>query len=448
MKKYTKDQLIFQPVNSKSVQATFDGGMVTSDAGVLFIREIDRQLGLTDALAEAIYDRRDHRYTKHLIQTMISQRTYQIVCGYEDADDSDTLRFDPALKMAVDHLPLEGDDLASQPTISRLENSVTRSDLYRMSEVFVEQFINSYEEPPEVIVLDFDHTDDETHGKQQLTLFNGYYDEYCYLPLHVYEGLSGKLITTILRPGKTPSGKENMAIAKRIVRRIREAWPLTIIIFRADNHFAQPQLLDWLEDNRIIYVVGLRLNPVLQRLAKPLVSEAHRVLNLSPKTTIKLFDSLLYQAGSWRTKRRVVLKAEVNELGESARCVVTNLQTSSDEDVYVRIYCRHGEMENFIKDHKVHLKSDRTSCTSFLANQFRLFIHSAAYVLLHAMRQNLLRGSELARAQFDTIRLKLLKVGARVRELKTIIRIHLPTSFPLKSLMLRMNGILQMLPAP
>ena len=336
----------------------------------------------------------------------------------------------------------------SLPTISRLENAVTRSDLYGISEVLVDQFIDSYAKPPEIIVLDFDHTDNETHGHQQLTLFNGYYDEYCYLPLHVYEGLSGKLITTILRPGKRPDGKENTAIAKRIVRKIQKAWPSTHLLFRGDSHFAQPELFDYLEDNHATYVTGMTGNAVLQRLAEPLVAKVRRLSKNTHGAGICCFSSVRYQAGTWRFKRRVVIKAEMTPLGMNVRFVVTNLGTASNEGVYKTIYCGRGNMENFIKDHKVYLKSDRSSCSNFLANQFRLFLHSAAYILLQSLRQNLLRGSELAYARVNTIREKLLKIGARVIERKTMIRIHLPTSFPLKPLALKMDAILRVLAAP
>lgn len=448
MKKLTTEKLVFQGINSKKIHASFDGGTITSDAGVMWLREVDRQISLTDALANAICDKRDQRYVKQEMHTMIAQRIYQISCGYEDANNCDDLRVDPAFKMAVNRLPIEGDDLASQPTISRLENAVTRSDLYRISEVLVDQFIDSYAKPPEIIVLDFDHTDNETHGHQQLTLFNGYYDEYCYLPLHVYEGLSGKLITTILRPGKRPDGKENTAIAKRIVRKIQKAWPSTHLLFRGDSHFAQPELFDCLEDNHATYVTGMTGNAVLQRLAEPLVAKVRRLSEKTDRAGICCFSSVRYQAGTWRSKRRVVIKAEMTPLGMNVRFVVTNLGTASNEGVYKIIYCGRGNMENFIKDHKVYLKSDRSSCSNFLANQFRLFLHSAAYILLQSLRQNLLRGSELAYARVNTIREKLLKIGARVIERKTMIRIHLPTSFPLKPLALKMDAVLRVLAAP
>lgn len=448
MKKVTTEQLIFQGINSKKIQANFDGGTITSDAGVMWLREVDHQIGLTDALANAVCDNRDQRYVKQEMRTMISQRIYQISCGYEDGNDCDDLRVDPAFKMAVNRLPIEGDDLASQPTISRLENAVTRSDLYRISEVLIDQFINSYAKPPEIIVIDFDHTDNETHGHQQLTLFNGYYDEYCYLPLHVYEGLSGKLITTILRPGKSPKGKENTAIAKRIGRKIKKAFPSTRIIFRGDSHFAQPELLDWLEDHQISYVTGMTGNAILKRFAEPLVTKVRCLSKQLDGAGICRFSSVRYQAKTWRSKRRIVIKSEITPLGMNTRFVVTNLQAAFSEDIYKIIYCGRGNMENFIKDHKVYLKSDRNSCSNFLANQFRLFLHSAAYILMHSLKRNLLQGSELAHAQFNIIREKLLKIGARIIERKTMIRIYLPTSFPLKPLMLKMNAILRIFAAP
>lgn len=448
MKKYTSQEIAFQGINSKKIHASFDGGAITSDAGVMWLREVDSQIGLIDDLANAICDKRDQRYVKQEIRTMLAQRIYQISCGYEDANDCDDLRVDPAFKMAANRLPIEGTDLASQPTISRLENSLTRSDLYRMSEVLVDQFIDSYSKPPEIIVLDFDHTDNETYGNQQLTLFNKYYDEFCYLPLHVYEGMSGKLITTILRPGKRPNGKENAMITKRIVRKIKKSWPSTHLLFRGDSHFAQPEVLDYLEDKYASYVTGIAGNAVLQRLAAPLVARVRSLYEKSHGIKICRFSSVWYQAGTWRCKRRVVIKAEMSPQGMNVRFVVTNLGISQTKDVYKIIYCGRGNMENFIKDHKMYLKSNRSSCGNFFANQVRLFLHSAAYILLQSLRQNLLRGSELAYARINTIREKILKIGARVIERKTMIRIHFPTSFPLKTLSLKMNDVLRVLAAP
>jgi len=441
-------QLQFTPLGSKVVEADFSGGAITSDAGVLLLRETDRQIGLIDALTEAILDSRDQRYVKHELRTLLTQRINQIACGYEDADDCDVLREDPAFKMAAGRCPETDRDLASQPTISRLENQVTRKDLYRIGQTFVDQFIASYAEPPSIIVLDFDTTDDPTHGAQQLTLFHGYYDEHCYLPLHVYEGLSGKFITAVLRPGRTLSAQDTLTVLKRLLPPLRQAWGNeTMIVFRGDSHLAKLEVMDYLEDNGIFYVLGLATNPVLSRLGEPVIERARELYDYCQRK-VRCFDDFFYRAKSWCAPRRVIVKAEITEKGENPRYVVTNICEADPQAVYDEIYSPRGQMENFIKGHKLHLRSDRTSCHRFEANQFRLFLHSAAYVLLHTMQHNLFRGTEWAKAQFDRLQLRVLKIGARVRELKTKIRVQLPHSYPLKELLQKACGIVAQLRAP
>jgi hypothetical protein len=359
---------------------------------------------------------------------MLKQRVFQIACGYEDANDADTLRRDRALKMACERLP-DDEPLASQPTLSRLENAVSRTDLYRIGEVLADAFIESYRTPPVAILLDIDDTEDTTHGHQQLALFNAFYDEYCYLPIHIYEGKSGKLVTTVLRPGKRPSGKELVAILKRVVRKIRKAWPEVGILLRADAHYTAPEVIEFCETENLRYALGLAPNVVLRREAASPVEEAERRYRRE-RQPVRLFGEFSYGAGSWEEDSRVVVKAEHNALGPNLRFVMTNLECRSRRVVYEMIYSDLGRMELMIKDHKTHLLSDRTSCHRFEANQFRLFLHSMAYVLLHALRRRHLQGTTWARAQFDTIRLQLLKIGARVRQLRTRIKVHLPTSYP------------------
>jgi hypothetical protein len=447
MGKCTTQRLPFSSIAGKKVEADFDGGEVTSDAGVLLLRETEAQLGIISAITSAIHDLRDLRYVDHKIKDMITQRVNQIACGYEDVNDCNKLRNDPAHKLAANKLPLTDIPLASQPTSSRLENAVSRSDLYRIGRAILDNFIASYAAPPEIIVLDFDDTEDETHGHQQLALFNGYYDSRCYLPLHVYEGLSGKLITSILRPGKRPTGKQVVAILKRIVKRIRTCWPDTIIVFRGDGHFCSPEVLRYCDEHGLYYCIGLSGNAVLKRLIEPLMAEAKSIFAKS-NIKVRFYDSFTYQADTWDKPQRVIAKVEVNAKGENPRFVVTNLTKPDEATIYQQIYAGRGQMENYIKNHKIYTKSDRTSCHKFTANQLRLFLHSAAYVLLQAMRENLLKGTEFARAQFDTIRLHLLKIGAKVRELKTKIKLHLPSSFPHKSILLNACAIFSILATP
>ncbi len=440
MSKYSTQLLPFAPIAGKKVQADFDGGELTSDAGVLVLRETEARVGVIAAISAAVHDLRDARYVEHEILDIVAQRVNQIACGYEDANDCNKLRNDPAHKLAAGKLPVSDSPLASQPTASRLENAARRSDLYRMGSALVDIFIASYSAPPEIIVLDFDDTEDKTHGHQQLSLFNSYYGSNCYLPLHVYEGLSGKLITSILRPGSRPKGSQIVAILKRLIARIRACWPETIIVFRGDSHFCTPEVLRYCHAHDIKYCIGLAGNAVLKRLAEPLLSEAKAVFAQS-NIPVRLHESFSYKAGTWDKPTRVAAKAEVSATGCSLRFLATNLTEPDEATIYQDIYSPRGRMENYIKDHKLHLKSDRTSCNTFEANQFRLFLASAAYVLMHAFRENVLKGTEFARAQFDTIRLHLLKVGAKVRELKTRIKLHLPSSFPHKTILVKACAI-------
>lgn len=440
MSKCTPQLLPFASIAGKKVQADFDGGELTSDAGVLTLRETEIRVGVIAAISTAVHDSRDSRYVDHRVRDIVAQRVNQIACGYEDANDCNKLRNDPAHKLAAGKLPVSDSPLASQPTASRLENVASRCDLYRMGSAFVDIFVASYSAPPEIIVLDFDDTEDVTHGQQQLSLFNNYYGSNCYLPLHVYEGLSGKLITSILRPGSRPKGSQIVAILKRIVARIRASWPETIIVFRGDSHFCVPEALKYCDEHGIKYCLGLAGNAVLKRLAEPLLSKAKAVFAQS-NIPVRLYESFSYQAGSWDKPTRVIAKAEVSSSCASLRFLATDLKEPDETTIYHHIYSPRGQMENYIKDHKLGLKSDRTSCNSFEANQFRLFLSSAAYVLMHAFRENALKGTEFARAQFDTIRLHLLKVGAKVRELKTRIKLHLPSSFPHKTVLAKACAI-------
>ena len=428
------------PIAAKAVLMDFDGGRLSSEAGLLLLKEVDQRLGLTRRLSQVLSDPRDQRYTQHTMQEMLRQRVFQIAAGYEDANDSDALRDDPVVKMVVGRLPETGAPLASQPTISRFENTPSRGELYRLAEVFLDEFIRSYDEAPEVVVLDFDDTEDRVHGGQQLALFHGYYDGYCFLPLHVYEGLSGRLITTILKP-KRLRGEQALAVFKRLVERLRAAWPKTLILFRGDSHFAYPEVMDYIEQApNMGYVTGLQTNAVLKRLATEVVAEARRLYAYRRTRTeeavkVTRFHSVRYRAGTWRRHRRVVIKVEVTAEGVNTRFVVTDLEQARAQGLYRAIYCARGAAEGYIKDHKTYLHSDRTSCHRFAANQFRLFLHSAAYVLLETLRREVLRGTMWSHATMATLRVKVLKIGARVRELKTRITVALPSSCPVQAVL-------------
>lgn len=419
-------------ISGKKVTADFTGGEVSSDAGVLLLKEETNRIGIIDKLAESICDPRDQSYVIHDYKTLLTQRIMQILCGYEDANDADCLRTDPGFKAACDRLPSDG-DLASQPTMSRFENSLTTRDIYRTAKALVKLFIASYKTAPEGIILDIDDTDDPTHGAQQLSLFNGYYDEYCYQPLFIFEGQSGKLITSILRPGKRPNGRETRSIIKRVIKLIRSAWPTVGIIIRGDSHYASPELFAWCDSHNIEYILGLTSNGVLMAHAGNTLEAAQREYEISGKKT-RIFRETTYQAKTWHRELRVIIMAEVSAQGDNVRFIVTSLESSRPSFLYETAYCGRGQMENFIKDHKLALKSGRTSCHSFMANFFRLMLHSAAYVILHSFRENALAGTEFAKAQFDTIRLRLLKIGVEIREMKTKLHCILPSSYPLKNI--------------
>ena len=430
MKDCIKQLFLFKDISNKKIEVDFNGGEVSSDAGLLFLREVESRIGLISKMTNCLQDRRHPGYVKHQFLDLLKQRIFQIACGYEDGNDSNELRDDPIMKIACERLP-DDEALASQPTISRFENGLSKTDLYRISEVFVDVFIQSYSTPPEGIIVDIDDTDDLTHGRQQLTLFNAYHGDNCYMPIHIYEGKSGKLITTVLRPGKRPTGKQIVSIVKRVVKKIRQAWPEVGIILRGDSYYACPAVFDFCEETGMKYVLGFKPLAPLVRQVKPFVEEV-ALRSEREKQPVKMFTETDYKAKSWPKARRVIAKVEYNFLGPNTRFIITNLKHWNRRFIYQTIYCGRGAMELMIKEHKNHLLSDRTSCTSFSANQFRLFLHSAAYVLFHTFRTIHLKGTEWASAQFDTIRLKIIKIGARIIQRTRKIRIHLPTSFPWK----------------
>jgi Transposase DDE domain group 1 len=411
----------------KKVALDFDGGNITSDAGVLHLSETESQLGIISMLTKCINDTRRPSSITQSINELSTQRVFQIACGYEDGNDSNSLRIDPALKMALGRLPETGLDLASQPTFSRMENMITRRDLCQIAKGFVDHFLTSYTEPPKVSVLDFDDTEDVVHGHQQLALFNGYYQETFDQPLHVYEGFSGKLITTILRPGKRPEGREIVSYLKRIVERIRQKWPDTIGVYRGDSHYSAPEVFAFIDQQNDCYsVTGLTRNALLLKHVESLIEHVKQ-----QPAGFKRYYAFMCQAQSWSKPRKVFAKIEMTDIGKlNVRFISTDMLEAKAAALYEEIYCGRGNDELYIKDQKTYTKSDRTSCHRFLANQFRLFLHSAAYVLLHSFRSNMLKGTSMATAAFDTIRLKLLKTGARIIERKTKISVYLPTAYP------------------
>lgn len=429
------------PVGDKAVELAFDGGRLSSDAGLVLLKDPDEQLGLTRALAAVLSDSRDARRVHFTQHDLLKQRVLQIAAGYEDANDATTLRHDPIFKLLLDRLPETGPPLASQPTLSRFENRVSRPELYRMALVLVQQFLASYRRPPKVIVLDVDDTEDPVHGGQQQARYDSYYGGYCFMPLHLYEGLSGRLITTILK-AKRFTGAQMLAVLKRLVKRLRQAWPTTLLIFRGDSHFAYPEVMQWIDEQaNLCYVTGLTSNAVLKALAQDVVEQAQRAY-ARDRSKVTRFHSTRYQAGTWSRSRRVVIKVEVSDQGVNTRFVVTDMEQARTKVLYQRIYCARGQAENEIKDHKRYLKSDRTSCHRFEANQFRVLLHSAAYVLLDTLRREVLRTTPWASATMETIQLRLLKLGARVHEFTDRIKVSLPSSCPVTPVLRRSLTVL------
>lgn len=456
----TSEPLRFPPVSGLTVRADFQGGALSSDFGPLLLQGVDQQTGLTGRLANAIHDTRHASYVDHLLPGLLAQRVYQIACGYEDANDANHLRRDPLFKLAVGRKPLDEDNhLASASTLSRLENAVTSGDIYRMAQAFIQTFVDSYAIPPKVIVLDMDHSEDPTHGQQAFSFYNHHYRHHCYLPLFVFEGLSGRFITAVLRPGKTPTGAENAMIMKRVLKALRAAWPDTHFILRGDGHFSNPELMQLCQaDLKSDFIFGVAGNQVLKRLAAPYLDEVRSVHQLRchsaritgqmiPQHT-RTYHELVYKAGTWPdSKLRVILKAEVMENGDNPRFVVTSLDLPDPECIYRDLYAARGQDENYIKVMKNDLASDRTSCSNFIANHLRLYLSCAAYVLHHSLRTEVLCHTELEKAQPLTVILKLFKLAVKVVQYKDRVRLQLPSQYPFKSLMKQVTERL-FLPSP
>ncbi len=416
-------------VHRKKVSAAFDGGLVSSDAGVLLLREVERKLGLAERLAACLIDRRDPARIRHALVEMLRLRMFAIAAGYEDANDCDTLRHDPVFKMAVGHLPETGTPLCSQPTLSRLENAPSKIALARLMAAMIDLFCASYRQTPAAIVLDIDDTLDVVHGNQQLSLFNAHYDERCFLPIHIYEGNSGKPVAMILRAGKTPSGGEVCTILKHVIARIRRHWPQVHITVRGDSHYGRHEAMEWCEGRDVDYIFGFGGNAVLRAGVGAFADDLCVRRAESGADKLRDWTALHYAAKGWKTTRGVVARLEATALGLDIRFIVTSLPGTA-EHLYETVYCTRGQAENFIKLHKAQLASDRTSCRSPLANQFRLILHTAAYWLLHTLRAAAPRRSFWARAEFNTLRLGLIKLAARVVEGAARIRVWLPTACP------------------
>lgn len=421
------------PVSGKEVHACFDGGELSSDAGVLLLKEVEARLGIAEQLAGCIPDPRLPGQVTHNFADMIRFRLFMIAAGYEDGNDADQLRHDPVFRMASGR-GLSEQKPCSQPTLSRLENRPGVRDLLRMGQALIDQYCGSFRQIPARIVLDIDETFDRVHGGQQLRLFNAYYDDYGFQPMIVLDG-DGRPVTALLRPAKRPSGREIRAFLRRLLRALRRHWPHTRILLRGDSHYATPEVLDWCRAEGVDYILGVGTTSTLRAHVRSLEASTLARYQAAPAEGKQRRCKEFYDAAaSWSRCERIIARVEAGAMGCDTRFVVTNL-AGNGRTLYEKLYCRRGQAENHIKAWKSHLAADRTSCHRATANQFRLFLHLAAYWLLWRLRALIPARSRWRKAEFRTLRLHLIRVAARVVELKTRIRVHLPGAAPCQDLM-------------
>ncbi len=432
---------LFADLAKRPVTVCFDEERGSSDGGAVLLGAADRRLGLSERLAECIHDVRDPERVVHEVSDLVRQRVYGIACGYPDGNDAARLSADPVHKLLVGRDPVGEEDLASQPTLSRFENRVGRADLFRMGEALAEGVIERHRRRrrgrARVVTVDLDQTDDPTHGEQQLALFNGYYDQWCYLPLLGFmsfdEEADQYLVAAILRPGNSPDKRGSLGLLSRLLPRLRTAFPKARLRVRLDAGFAAPEVLDFLDQQGDVeYAVAMGKNRILLRRAGKHMAQARRLSKTSGKTE-HVYAETLYAAKTWPHRRRIIIKAEVTrhagrEAKDNPRFVITNM-TQTPRWIYEKFYCRRGRIENRIKELHHGLEIDRTSCSRFLANQLRVLLTAAAYVLMQELRLRAAR-TKLARAQVSTLRDALLKIGTRISTSVRRIVLRLPTSHP------------------
>ncbi|QRM35224.1 IS1380 family transposase [Microvirga sp. VF16] len=422
------------PVLNKPIVARFDGGLLSSDAGVLALREVEKRLGVAERLAGCLVDSRSQDQVIHSLADMIRFRLMMIAAGYEDGNDATSLRSDPIFKMAQGMLPSDR-DLASQSTISRLENLPDLRSLLRMGRAMIDLYCASFSLVPKRIVLDIDDTFDAVHGGQQLRLFNAHHDEYGFQPIVVFDG-DGRFVTAVLRPAKRPKGSEIRAHLRRLIRAMRANWPNTRILIRGDSHYCGPLVIDWCRKNDVDFILGVAPTSILRNHVETLEVSTKARFGAAPhEGKVRRFKEFLDGAASWSRVERIIARVEAGDQGADTRFIVTNLTDGKARVLYEDVYCRRGSAENHIKSWKTHLAADRTSCTRATANQFWLFLHAGAYWLMWGLRAMMPKRSTWRVAQFDTLRLRLIKIAARVVELKTQIRLHMPSACPYQDIL-------------
>jgi hypothetical protein len=416
------------PVCERPIIARFDGDLLSSDGGLLALREVEQKLGIARRLAACIDDPRAPERIAHGLDEIIRFRMLMIAAGFEDGNDADTLRADPMFKLAMERLP-EAADLCSQATISRTENLPDARALLRMGEAMVGHYCQSFRRVPSRIVLDIDDTFDAVHGAQQLCLFNGHHNEYGFQPIVVFDG-DGRMVAAVLRPACRPSGRQIAKWLRRLLAAIRVNWPRTAIMLRGDSHYCTPEVLRFCRVEGIDYILGVAPTTTLRKHVAALeVSTAARAAQV-PGEKIRRFKEFYDGAASWDRVERIIARVEAGPQGVDTRFIVTSLKAGSPRAIYQNIYCARGQAENHIKAWKTHLAADRTSCSRAAANQMRLFLHIGAYWLMWSLRALMPRRSHWRVVQFDTMRLRLIKLAVRIEILKRSVRLHLPRSTP------------------
>ena len=422
MTEWNHETLSFSRCRGRRLRVDFSGGSISSNGGSLLLREVDRRLGLTAAVARALGDRRQRGKVRHKVETMVRQRVHAVALGYEDLNDHDGLRDDLVVQTACER---DG-PLASSSTLCRFEQRAERQWAIAIHQQLVEQFIASFGHRPRELVLDFDATDDPVHGHQPGRFFHGYYDRYCYLPLYVFCGR--QLLVAYLRPSNIDASKHAWSILSLLVKRFRQVWPGVDIVVRGDSAFCRHRMLNWCERNDVRYIVGLARNAVLEREVQVACEVARDGYEATGRKS-RLFTEFGYGARTWRRARRVIARIEHGPKGRNPRFVVTNLDGQA-QHLYERVYCQRGEMENRLKEQQLDLFADRTSSSKWWTNQYRVLLAALAYTLLETMRRTALRGTDLARAQCHTLRLRLLKIGAVVTRNTRTVAVRLSSACP------------------
>jgi Transposase DDE domain group 1 len=446
----TTDCLLFPDIFDRPVVAKFDQRQGSSDGGAILLQAAERRLGLTSALAGCLRDARQVGKVQHELRELITQRVMAIALGYEDANDAARLACDPIHKLLVGRDPVDGEDLASQPTLSRFENAPNRKELLRMTEALAGRVIERHRKRlhgrARRITIDLDPTEDPTHGAQQLSFFNRHYDSHCYLPMVCFLTFDGEaeqyLVAAVLRPGNAPGSAGALGILRRLIERVGDAFPKARIRVRLDGGFASPKVLDFLDcEPKVEYLVNLASNAVLKRKVKSAMQRARRASEVSGQTEHVYGECRYATRKTWPWKRRVIYKAEVvraanKEPKDNPRFVVTNLK-QDPQWIYEQVYCQRGDVENRIKELHDGMQIGRTSCSNFLANTFRVLLTATAYVLMQEMRLRLAR-THHARAQVPTLREHFLKLGAQVVATVRRIVVHFPQAFPYRDSFLRL----------